>query len=271
MHTPDFTRRFVRYAHYTLGKAGDASVIKQNNLQDGLLLNVRSQNYTGEKMSKYNCFIDGIRPTLEVLYFFSAMILAIAAIIGLQQLSLLKRDMNFRAKRAAKESALDAAIAFSANFIPQSNAFYRDCKEIGLQGFYDGPIGDFSFTSIPKEQLPITISRAKIASLNILGTICSRFITGVADEQTGFDLIGKDYCECVENYYDLIAIMRISDDTKGDDLTDLYTIWNNRLKKQRLENESKIMSEEYKAQAEEVKKALSELSNCPNNLPKLKP
>ena len=26
MHTPDFPRRFVRYAHYTLGKAGDAGV-----------------------------------------------------------------------------------------------------------------------------------------------------------------------------------------------------------------------------------------------------
>ena len=29
MHTPDFTRRFVRYAHYTLGKAGDAGVIAE--------------------------------------------------------------------------------------------------------------------------------------------------------------------------------------------------------------------------------------------------
>ena len=27
MHTPDFTRRFVRCAHYTLGKAGDAGVV----------------------------------------------------------------------------------------------------------------------------------------------------------------------------------------------------------------------------------------------------
>ena len=27
MHTPDFTRRFVRYALYTLGKAGDAGVV----------------------------------------------------------------------------------------------------------------------------------------------------------------------------------------------------------------------------------------------------
>lgn len=26
MHAPDLTRRFVRYAHYTLGKAGDAGV-----------------------------------------------------------------------------------------------------------------------------------------------------------------------------------------------------------------------------------------------------
>jgi len=29
VHTPDFTRRFVRYAHYTLGKAGDAGVMKK--------------------------------------------------------------------------------------------------------------------------------------------------------------------------------------------------------------------------------------------------
>jgi len=27
MHTPDFTRRSVRCAHYTLGKAGDAGVM----------------------------------------------------------------------------------------------------------------------------------------------------------------------------------------------------------------------------------------------------
>lgn len=26
MHTPDFSRRFVRYAHFALGKAGDAGV-----------------------------------------------------------------------------------------------------------------------------------------------------------------------------------------------------------------------------------------------------
>ena len=30
MHTPDFPRRFVRYAHYTLGKAGDAGVMSEN-------------------------------------------------------------------------------------------------------------------------------------------------------------------------------------------------------------------------------------------------
>jgi hypothetical protein len=30
MHTPDFTRRFVRYAHCSLSKAGDAGVRLQN-------------------------------------------------------------------------------------------------------------------------------------------------------------------------------------------------------------------------------------------------
>ena len=35
MHTPDFTRRFVRYAHYTLGKAGDAGVTKKITKMSG--------------------------------------------------------------------------------------------------------------------------------------------------------------------------------------------------------------------------------------------
>jgi hypothetical protein len=58
-------------------------------------------------------FLDDARPYLEALYFLSGPALAVVAAVALRQIWLMKADLKFRAERAAKEKAMEAAAAFA--------------------------------------------------------------------------------------------------------------------------------------------------------------
>jgi len=68
--------------------------------------------------------------------------------------------------------------------------------------------------------------------LNQLESIAASFTSGVADERTGFRIIGRTYCFNVESYYDLISV---SPHTYWQSAIDLYFLWRPRLSKAELE------------------------------------
>src|SRR5712664_3663022 len=88
-----------------------------------------------------------IRPYLETLYFLSGIIVAIAALVALRQLRLMKLDMLARSERAAKEKAIEAAFEYEKTL--EAIALQLAGLPQGVPHFYKGPVGDFTPDSIP--------------------------------------------------------------------------------------------------------------------------
>jgi hypothetical protein len=73
---------------------------------------------------------------------------------------------------------------------------FQERESKGFQA-YDGPIGDFNFESLPVEYATRAIQKFKVLAswrltFNELEGIAAAFVTGVADEQVGFVILGSD-------------------------------------------------------------------------------
>jgi hypothetical protein len=178
-----------------------------------------------------------LRTIAEFLYFLSGVALAVIAVFGLQQIKILKRDIKVRNDRASKEKALEFVQKYE-DFIGLHNAFFRDCVEKKF-GMYEGPIGDFSWESIKPAERPNAINRimlnTSLGAMNKLNLVAACFMSGVADEQLGFSIIGKGFCANVANIYDLLSFARGEKKSVSfQPIVDLYQLWSPRLSKAQL-------------------------------------
>jgi hypothetical protein len=190
-----------------------------------------------------------IRPVTEALYFLSGIAIACIAAIGLKQVRLLKIDLVSRTRRAASERAVDACTQFLTQSIPLSSALLTDYQKAGLKN-YDGPIGDFSAQSLSPDALQALKKKIAVQTsthlLNALECIAMAFTTGVADEEVGFPVIGRAFCDEVQYHYDGIALMH---DWKPHSkyytsIVKLYGVWSQKLKQAELSAKEQNLTKE---------------------------
>lgn len=182
--------------------------------------------------------ISHIRPYFELIYFVSGPFIALAAIYGLNQLRIMKQDMRLRNERAAKEKAIEACREYEV-YASLYNAFSseREAKNIST---YTGPLGDFSPDSIPADRIPMIQKLfdepgSLTAVLNKLESVAATFVSGVADEEIGYGIIGRSFCHNVESLYDIISACRVDSASPYlGTITSLYRIWASRLSKAEL-------------------------------------
>jgi hypothetical protein len=175
---------------------------------------------------------------LEKVSFAATVILAFAAVCGLRQLTLFKKDIILRNTRAAKERAIQCAERY-AEYSELTGEYLKERGKIGLKS-YDGPIGDFLKTSIPDKLMPDCVKRFSIQShlapMNLLEIIAANFTSGVADEETGYNIFGPSFCAAVESNYDLIAMWKKDPTDKSwSDIIELYRIWSPRMTRNALD------------------------------------
>lgn len=178
------------------------------------------------------------RPALEITYFLSGIILAAAAIYGLQQVRLMKRDMRMRSDRASKEKAIEYIAQYFSKYVPLDKTFNDQCEANKLVG-YTGPIGDFGLFDLPSEYRNRARRRFDIPcwlpALNELQTIAAAFAYGVANDKLGFQAIGRTFCSTVATKYDILCITRSNDASPYyQAIVDLFHLWAPRLKKSEL-------------------------------------
>ena len=179
-------------------------------------------------------FVEVVRPWLELLFFLSGAVLAAAAVYGLKQVSLLKRDFEVRNERAAKEKATEYAQRYLSNYVRLYNGAYAESEAKGLRS-YEGVVGGFdNFRHLEDSVKEGAIERGVLflSALNELQSIAAAYATGVADEGVGFEIIGRTFCASVRSVYDVLTLCR------GDNaypyyqsIVDLYGLWRPRLKK----------------------------------------
>ena len=185
---------------------------------------------------------------LENLSFISGIVVATAALFGLRQLSLFKKDIHLRNERAAKERAIEYSQRYLNVFCQLDGVFHAEVKKAGLSS-YKGEIGDFTRSSLPERLPKNSFGRMNctscVAALNELCALSAAFVAGVADEQVGFKIIGRTFCGAVQQYYDLLAIVR-TDPVHAfyGPIVELYKVWSPRLTRAELEQErTKIVAD----------------------------
>jgi hypothetical protein len=180
--------------------------------------------------------INAMRPYLEALYFLAGIGLFAGVLIGYRQLMVIRRDVQIRNQRAAMEKAIEASDCYFNKFIPLSGEFLDEKLAKKVSFLYTGPIGDFSPESIPKELTEDTKKRFHLDSylpaMNQLESLASYFVSGVADDSTGYQIIGRTFCSWVELNYDVIAYARRQRvNPYWANIVQLYQLWRPRFPK----------------------------------------
>jgi hypothetical protein len=186
--------------------------------------------------------IEQLRPWIELLYFVSGIAVAIGVVYGLKQIRLLKKDIRLRNERAAKEKAIEYGRRYLRDYVQLNGAFFDDCQSGKLESYF-GPIGDFTSGSVLRSEEAGLMANKRYAlpswlpAMNELEAISAAFTSGVADEATGFNIVGRTFCKSVEHSYDLIALSRHkANDAHGywSNIVQLYKMWSPRLEEAEL-------------------------------------
>lgn len=189
--------------------------------------------------------IASVKPYLEVLYFLSGILLLAGIGLTYRQLLLIKRDIRTRNERAAAEKSIEACDRYFSSYVPLSAAYLHDKQQGNLNG-YKGPFGDFSPDSLPESIRKECSKRFSLSSwlpaMNQLESISAYFICGVADECTGFRVIGRTFCGSIENNYDVISLCRREKaHAYWSNAVELYNLWRPRLEKAEIDIAMKEM------------------------------
>lgn len=185
---------------------------------------------------------------LEIAYYIASIMIAVAAIFGLQQLKILKRDINTRNERSAKEKAIEFSSLYLKEYVKLEGIYFFKLRENNIPG-YSGPIKDFSPDSVLPEYKKIQLLRSShlefLPALNRLESISAAFTSGVADEVTGFKIIGRTFCATVASNYDIISISRTNSIAPyWSNIVELFYVWSKRLTKAELDAERNKLEEQ---------------------------
>lgn len=183
-----------------------------------------------------------IRPYMEVLYFAAGITLAIGLLIARAQLRALQSDLTTRMERAAKEKSIEACARYFQSFVPLVNEFNIASSSFELPDFefIQDRFSHLDLTKEFKEAEKVMTANGVSAldALNELQLIAAYFSSGVADQRSGFDIIGLSFCYHVRHLYGHIIALRSGED--GDyyqPIVDLYRIWSHRLSLSQFERE----------------------------------
>ena len=186
------------------------------------------------------------------LYYASGIVLAIAAIIGLWQLFILKHDINTRNKRAAMENSIKLIDRYREKLIKISEAIYKFEKEKNVPNYEGTPF------ELPAIDIDLVTKRMEfLAEAGIPGLIneseafSAAVLSGLSDEEFVFRLIGRPYCNFVAQYYDIFATLQ-SYSTAKSCVLELFDMWRKRLIKIRLELEKKELSAKQKGVSSQI-------------------
>jgi hypothetical protein len=186
---------------------------------------------------------------VEVASWVATVCLAIFAALSLRQLSLLKMDMALRNERSAKEKAIEAVHEW-AIALDHVRTFIENCEKAELPTAYEHERKpSFMHSSLPTEYVEIAIKKEATIGwakpVNQFEAIAAMFMTGVADEGTGFKIIGRDYCDCIGALYDVIACTRkVDSNPLYSNIVALYNLWEPRLRDEALLDDINRKNEE---------------------------
>lgn len=177
--------------------------------------------------------VNTARPYTEMLYFLAGIILTGTIFVARTQIKE-ARDQGARSEiRLSREKAIESCRFYFEVFIDKSNDRYEKMKASGYKRRECSK--DFSKVVLSSEDcieiLNKSIEFGIVFEVNALEVVASYFVSGVADEKIGFQIIGKTFCDSVHTSFDFIYAVRIDEinQLRYHNCLKLYEIWSIRL------------------------------------------
>jgi hypothetical protein len=181
------------------------------------------------------------RAILELLYFTSGIVIAVAAVWALSQIRLTKQIAKGNARRESVKLAAELCKYFAESVVPVWGQANEDYNRLGLKCLGINP---------PQGQLPFVIQEGEIIShhfnlkqladdspkfnsavtyLNALEAFAIPFAAGVADEEIGYRETARPFCQGVMAYMPVIFQLRATNAGRFESIVRLYVSWSRRL------------------------------------------
>lgn len=178
------------------------------------------------------------RGVVEFFYFIGGIVMSVAAVIALKQISIARADIVIRSKREAASVAAMQCERFAEVVVPAWSHMVTGMSKIGVPS-YDGPV-----TGFRQEDLSELYSdwvkkwddaKQKIGDgttpydvLNKLEALAIYFTKGIADEEIAFQSVGATFCQIVNDYYPLLLTSYLQSGYYKH-VVELYQLWSSRL------------------------------------------
>lgn len=190
----------------------------------------------------YNDFIGMIKPTCEMLYFISSLIVAYAAISALKQIRVMEKSISIQSKRDALKTSSDQCLYYMSEIIKLQNELSEEIDGKGvsflkkwnvevkgndIQLKHEGPVDRQEFIKLLQCDFP--------KAFNPMEAFATYFVSKVADENIAFKTVGKTYVNTVEEYIPLL--LHLSENGHYHNILQLYILWKNRFESIELQNQ----------------------------------
>jgi hypothetical protein len=181
------------------------------------------------------------RAILELLYFASGLVIAVAAVWALSQIRLTKQIAKGNARRESVKLAADLCRYFAESVVAVWAKANDDYTKSGLKCLSVSP---------PQGQPPFVIQDGEIVGhhfnlkqlaedspkfnsainyLNALEAFAIPFAAGVADEDIGYRETARPFCQGVTVYMPVIFHLRATNAGRFESIVRLYATWSKRL------------------------------------------
>jgi hypothetical protein len=202
----------------------------------------------------WHAYYGYVRDSLELLYYIAGIAIAIAAYIGLKQISLTKRIAESNATRESVKLAADQCKYFAEVVVPALTRVvkeYQDKKLTFLSVTRNFKVHNlelveatnFDVAAIGKElgQIPIAIEY-----LNFVEAFAIPFAAGVATDDIGFRETAVPFCVGVFYCLPILMYLRITQQVNFPSIMTLFSRWLTRLAKEQMETWAKQLKENLK-------------------------
>jgi hypothetical protein len=209
-------------------------------------------------------WIDTSKSILENIYFLSGVILIITLVIGIIQISMAKKTIKINSNRAAASLAANQIQNYCTKIIElQNRLFFEETKtkvpiikiNVGEfnQSYLKEKLGEPTYFNNIKKRIPVALYVLDV--LNAMESFAIYFTKGVADEEIAYSSIGRTYCNTVEKlYFDIASCLEDENNKYFSNIRELYKLWSNRLKGEKLSNEKEqLLKELDKLKVEKIK------------------
>jgi len=213
--------------------------------------------------------MEQFRDYFEILYFLSGPVLVVIAYIALAQIKLAKNQIEVQrnatrisAKRDALRLTSEQIKEYGVTIIPIINTLDKKIENESIEFFEKSEIviGDDNFKVKPcSDDAEIEKLKNIIPEfLNVMNTLegfSVFFVSGVADEKIAYWSLSTTFCNRVKYLLPLI-IMLSSNRNSFSATLKLFSIWNNRLDSEDMEQQIQELEKKLKSKKEKTIKTI---------------